>query len=169
MWGKKWFCNQMADLGNVPKGGYNNSFIYMVFCNVILLLLHDRVCFTFSWIQAGPCDALDQWNVIKVILCDFWGCSLVMFQLLFCFLGALSCPVTGPGTLLEKTQGGALSYMERGQTPAVQESQWSFWKSPVPAPISLQFMRDPWQDHLKNPLEKLSQSMKLKYNKIVAF
>lgn len=123
MWGKKWFCNQMADLGNVSKGGYNNSFICMVYCNVILLLLPDRVCFTFSWIQAGPCDALDQRNVIKVILCDFWGCSLVMFRFLLCFLGALNCPVTGPGTLLEKTQGGALSYIERGQTPAAQESQ----------------------------------------------
>lgn len=142
MWGKKWFCNQMADLGNVSKGGYNNSFICMVFCNVILLL-HDRVCFTFSWIQAGPCDALDQRNVIKVILCDFWGCSLVMFWFLLCFLGALNCPVTGPGTLLEKTQGGALSYIERGQTPAAQESQWSFWKSPVPGPFSLQFHERP--------------------------
>ena len=158
----------MDDLAKcVSKGGYNNSFIYIVFCNVILLLFHDRVCFTFSWIQAGPCDALDQFNVIKVILCDFWGCSIVMFQFLLCFLGALSCPVTGP---LEKTQGGTLSYMERGQTPAVQESWWSLWISPVPAPISLQFHERPLAGPSEEPPgEAQSIHETVKYNKIVAF
>ncbi|XP_020760294.2 killer cell lectin-like receptor subfamily G member 1 isoform X2 [Odocoileus virginianus] len=63
-----------------------------------------------------------------------------------------------------------LSYMERGATPEVQESQWNLRINPVPAPISLQFHERTVAGPSEEPPEE-AQSIHetVKYNKIVAF
>lgn len=62
--------------------------------------------------------------------------------------------------------------MERGETPAVQESQWSLRISSVPDPISLQFHERPLAEPSETaPPREEARSIheSVKYNKIAAF